>query len=227
MGPAHCDDIFFKDKLFDVICTNLHSFPDVWKTAVLLERVKYDADNNYKEKSQILSELLAIYRNCVTDKTWNSKQSTDAKLVALTAKVEEVNKSLKTTQVALTTVTTPPAKGRKPSSSWQNLKKGETTKHPETGATYKWCNLHGKSGGCYMPEDHDHDVWLAKRKKREADQAAAGVTPSSNKVAKKGTLRLDSNIKAALATRLDECGFSGPEKGELLKDFTSEELSKE
>lgn len=170
--------------------------------------------------------MLAIYRNCVTDKTWNSKQSTDAKLVALTAKVEEVNKSLKTTQVALTTVTTPPAKGRMSSSSWQIVKrKGETTKHPETGATVKWCNKHGKLG-CYMPEDHDHDVWFAKRKKREADQAA-GVTPSSNKAAKKGTLRLDSNIKAALATRLDECGFSGPEKGELLKDFTSEELSKE
>jgi hypothetical protein len=47
---------------------------------------------------------------------------------------------------------------------WCYTKVGETTKDPTTGATFRWCPHHGT--GAYMPQDHNHQERLEKRKRK-------------------------------------------------------------
>jgi len=125
-----------------------------------------------KDKTSIINDLCAIYRNMVADESWNKVSSADSKIIALTTQVKDLKKQLEAKPAAVT----PPKPNKKKAGAasnkevgknWRYTKVGDTLKCPETGKMLKWCPHHGD--GCYMPSDHNHQDWLEKRKKKRAD----------------------------------------------------------
>lgn len=98
--------------------------------------------------------------------------------------------------------------------NWRTTKVGDTTTHPDTGETMKWCQHHGKTG-CYMPEDHNHEAWAKQKEangKRRGQQSPAN--PSSPK-----NLKLSAKHRAALTTSLTTSfAFTDEEAAQFIKD---------
>ena len=180
------------------------------------------------DKDTIIADLNLIYRNMIADGSWGKVSSSDSKIIALTTQMSDLKKQYANTK--------PASKGGNKKGStkapqevgknWRYTKKGETIKCPDTGATLKWCPLHGD--GAYMPANHDHDKWLLdkKRKKAEYEETKAARKrvkfddgASSSKSAKvkdekhPSQLQLSSALRQSLVT---QCSMTPSEADSLI-----------
>ena len=125
-------------------------------------------------KNMIINDLCVLYRNSIADRSWGKVSSADSKIITLTTQVNSLKAQLLKASAANESARKSGKQGSKPpgnrdkneSNKWRYTKVGETAKDPSTGATVKWCPHHGT--GCYMPADHDHEEWLAKKKRKNA-----------------------------------------------------------
>jgi hypothetical protein len=124
-----------------------------------------------KDKNTIVHDLNVIYRNMVAEGSWKKVSSADSKIIALTTQLKDLKKRLTDASSKTPPKSSASSGGSKKKNeegkNWRHTKVGETTTCPDTGATLKWCPLHGD--GAYMPSDHNHAEWLEKKKKRQAD----------------------------------------------------------
>jgi hypothetical protein len=125
------------------------------------------------DKNNIIQDLCILYRNSVTDGSWSWVSSADSKIIALTTQVKSLQDKLNKASAGKgkpsqkekqASKVTPTKKGQDPRNKWHHTKVGETTKDPTTRTTLKWCPHHGT--GAYMPQDHNHQEWLEKRKRK-------------------------------------------------------------
>jgi hypothetical protein len=131
----------------------------------------------------------------IADGSWGKVSSSDLKIIALTTQFSDLKKQYADAKQG--------SKGGKKGSkkspqevgkAWRYTKKGETIKCPDTGATLKWCPLHGD--GAYMPANHDHDKWLEEKKRKKAAYMEA-------KVARK-KVKFDDSTSSSKATKAKE-----------------------
>jgi hypothetical protein len=127
-------------------------------------------------KNIVINDLCVLYRNSMADGSWGKVSSADSKIIAQTTQVNGLKQQLKNATGSKTTAKNnkPDAKStgkgnREPSNKRRFTKVGEATKDPVTGATVKLCPHHGT--GAYMPNNHNHAVWLEKKKKCNAKWA--------------------------------------------------------
>eukprot|EP00956_Cyclotella_meneghiniana_P008620 scaffold11745_cov39-Cyclotella_meneghiniana.AAC.4 len=191
-----------------------------------------------KSKQEIVGELLNVYRNHVAEKAWNPvvRSAADkARMVAFTAKVEQEKKqlmqatnalkkaeqSLQQKSSAASTISSgdvspksKDSKGSKASTayddkSWRTTNMGPESFHPKTGEKFLWCSK-GHGGGCYMPLDHDHEAWAAKKADKRNNYYAnkrAGDDGNTKPPAKKvdnGKLKLSNNLAQAALTSVQK-----------------------
>ena len=179
--------------------------------------------------SDIISAARTIYNNMVSAKEWNKVNPTDAKLLALTSKLEKLEKE----NVALAAAANPSGnqnngnnkyngnsngqQSGKPAGSteiapgglekWCTIKKGDTIQH--FGRTFYWCDKHihpqGHWNGLYCthrPEDHDQ--WKNQRNNcnrgRNNSQGNDGNSTKSEGNGKK--LAINSCLREVLCFRL-------------------------
>jgi hypothetical protein len=123
------------------------------------------------DKNNIIQDLCILYHNSVADGSWSWVSLADSKIIALTTQVKILQGKLNKTSAGIgkpsqkgkqASKGTPTKKDQDPGNKWRYTKDGEATKDPTTGATLKWCPHHGT--GSYMPQDHNHQEWLEKRK---------------------------------------------------------------
>ena len=178
------------------------------------ERSKWELGGT-KTADDVLSEALTLYNNAVSTNRWNTTDPKDAKIMALTTKVEELLASRTSGSAAFV------SNGQSNSQpsrfisidAWRMVKKGASVERE--GKTWYWCPRHvvtGRYDGLYVthkPEDHDEwqkkkDIQNAKKKASKVnskDSDDKNVQQESSK-----SLTLNDNLKAALLTHSEMTG---------------------
>ena len=127
----------------------------------------------------------------------------EAKLVTLTTKCEELEKTLNEYKANTTTSNTHRASTGTTSSGqiqdWRKVKKGASV--TKDGVTWWWCPEHRRKGdfdGLYVKhKPEDHAEWAARKEKRKKNDSSSNNGGSSSK-----KLVLTDKLKSALATKM-------------------------
>ena len=193
------------------------------------------------DKNTIVDDLTTIYRNMVAEKTWGKTSDKDAKILALTTKLESSKNRMNNLEGRIKklaadkkTVTFKDDKDKsvKGKLNWQFTKVDKFVTHPDTGAKYVWCDKHGK--GAYMPHPHDHDKWFQERQAKRAARGKGGdrrtkrqkIESSDGKDDNKmvNKLHLADSIRASLVTT---CSMTHADADKIFKDACTDAASKE
>ena len=160
------------------------------------------------DKNDIVDKLCQHYKNLVASGEW-SKQEKDSKILALSTRVEEVKKQNTQLQGQLDKLKgqsgkrSPPTKGK-----WLFTYVGHETQDPVTKKKFVWCKNHGK--GCYMAHPHNHEEWLARRKRGAGGQGGTDKKSRRDKHDRQpgkggntapSKLALSESLKATLVTQ--------------------------
>ena len=188
-----------------------------------------------KDADQLITEALTIYNNAVSTNRWDYSDPKDAKILALTTKVDQLEARMKLSANA--TTQKPPYKQPFSDNSNSNskyltidawrMKKGELMIKKE-GKTWYWCPKHvyqGKYDGLYVThKPEDHDEWAKNRnrfkkreKKDEKDKEMTSNEFANN--ANENSLALSNSLKAALLTR---CDLTAAQADALIKEAREE-----
>ena len=184
-----------------------------------------------KSSEEFIAKVVTIYNNAVSAARWEEKNPKDAKILALTTKVDELLEQQQK-WVALATWQKQGNQNRsygaqthdkiQAIADWRMKKNSESLE--KEGKTWYWCPKHvvpDKYVGLYVEhKPEDHEEW---KKRREAWRSR---TPDSKKGAdndKKESeskkLVLSYTLKAALITR---CDLTGAQADALLKEVQDE-----
>ena len=169
------------------------------------------ADKSYDE---IIVKAVTLYNNAVSANRWSEKDPKDAKIMALTTRLEAL---IEDKMAAFTTDHKSSTYQRNQNNNqkdrlqaiaeWRMTKGAEMVERD--GKTWYWCPHHvvpGKYDGLYVTHKAvDHDKWKKKRdawraRKPDNKNKDAEERPSSENNKK---LVLSNNLKAALLTRCD------------------------
>ena len=122
--------------------------------------------------SEIIRGFNTSFKNSVGDSIWGDTDARDQKIIFLTMIVNHISRK-GTKAVGSTPDPSTPNKYFHACPRWRIKKKGDTIKYPYPCAPMAWCPHHksknGVVNGMYMPKGHNHDYWVAKRTKCQAD----------------------------------------------------------
>jgi hypothetical protein len=193
----------------DVFCDFIQRKKDEWDTGVDIE-----AD-------QLIKDALAKYNNMVTQKTWNSKESKDSKIIALTTQVQALEKRLedKSSHSSSSSKKSTGDKSEKAAFStkykvaeWR-LKKtfGDTV--DKDGKTFHWCSKQHQDGkGMYVThKEEDHTAWKEKKDQWKANKSSKGGNSNSKAQEKNKSMTLSDGLKAAMVSKF-KCSAADAEK---------------
>ena len=190
-----------------------------------------------KDADQLIAEALTIYNNAVSANRWEYSDPKDAKILALTTKVDQLEAQMKLSANA--TTQKPPSQQTSSDNSNGNSKylkiddwrkkKGEPMIKKD-GKTWYWCPKHvsrdGNYDGLYVThKPEDHDEWAKNRnrfKKREKKDESYKQDENSNETPdneKEKSLALSNSLKAALLTR---CDLTAAQADALIKEAREE-----
>eukprot|EP00956_Cyclotella_meneghiniana_P030359 scaffold76054_cov77-Cyclotella_meneghiniana.AAC.2 len=232
-GETACTDKMVIEKTLQVMCPEPKlQGVDLFNTIVAKEKLEWaTSGNNYNTSlTELHARILSVVNMIKTDKNGWHPTAENSQLIALTAQLNASNKTLSEAKNALakananakapSDVKYPPVsiadlRARASASAakaneykWRSTKTGDTSVNPSNGALEVWCDKgHGK--GCYMPQGHDHDQWLLKKKdkvkayndkkrKGDADSSAGDSKPAAKKSG--GSLTLSSDYQQAAFT---------------------------
>jgi len=172
-----------------------------------------------KEADQLIAEAMTIYNNAVSSNRWEYSDPKDAKIIALSTKLEELEK-----QVNLSAHSTQSQQSNSKSNDnksggnnskyltiedWR-MKKGEQTVERD-GKTWHWCPKPvspGRNDGLYVThKPEDHEEWAKNRnrfkKNKKDDEKKEDKDNESSTKSNDKSLALSNSLKAALLTRCD------------------------
>ena len=193
-----------------------------------------------KDADQLIAESLTIYNNAVSANRWEYSDPKDAKILALTTKVDQLEAKMQ-----LAAHSTQKQTHRSFDSSNNNgsaggnsryltiddwRKKKTETMIKRDGKTWYWCPKHVSPGnwdGLYVThKPEDHDEWAKNRNRfRKKDknedpqkkEESVAAKPSEDEAEK--SLALSNSLKAALLTR---CDLSAAQADALIKEAREE-----
>ena len=164
-----------------------------------------------KEADQLIAEAMTIYNNAVSSNRWKDSDPKDAKIMALSTKLEELQQQIKFSVHSTQNQAKSSANNSKylTIEAWR-MTKGEPTVQRD-GKTWHWCPKHvsqGKYDGLYVThKPEDHDEWIKNRnkfKKNRKDEDKKEVQQNENsETSNTKALALSNYLKAALLTRCD------------------------
>ena len=214
----YMDDLFkalktYTNRVYVDFVTRLE---DEWET---------DASDDTPAKIDLFIQTVRTkYNNMKSRRKWEVVDPADAKILALSTQLQEVQQQLLDEKTKNLTSASAHATTTATTASKPTAKKGHfdtrRTKFvgPHTvidGVAYDWCDKGHKSSaspdGMYMPEGHNHDEWLAKKLARRSQRSAPASADQVNSV----KLALSEKLKACLMTK---AGFSEEEAKALFDD---------
>ena len=162
LGGTHEDYLM---NIFDALLTTTNI---VFEHFIQSEKNKWEIGDEYTADNLI--ELATTkYNNLITDHKWNITEAKDAKIMALTTKIAELEKAFSTSS------STSHKNAVQPRSRIEDWRKTKTTDSVEkNGLTWWWCPKHkleGQFDGLYVrhkPEDHVD--WQQKKDERKSNQ---------------------------------------------------------
>ena len=202
LGKTHEDYIL---HLFDAL---LSSKNETFRNFIQRKKDEWEEGNEVNH-TVLAHEATVKYNNMVSQHKWNQTDPKDAKIVALTSQLKDIQKKLDTNPP-----TNPPKNDKKMvgNASWRYKKEGDTK--VVDGFTYHWCKHHKvgpnkkEINGMYAghkPEDHDAATERMKKKYKSKKQG-------SNNGDSKKKLSLSNSMKAALMTN---CNMSEEQANDL------------
>ena len=216
----YMDDLFkalktFTNRVFVDFVTRLE---DEWETDV--------TEDTPAKIDHFIQMVRTKYNNMKSRRKWEIVDPADAKILALSTQLQEVQQQLLVEKrkhlgsstaahatKAYTTESKPPAK-RGTFDTRRTKFVGQNT--VIDGVTYDWCNKGHKSSaspdGMYMPAGHNHEEWLSKKIARRNQRS----TPASSDQVNSVKLALSEKMKACLMTK---AGFSEEEAKVLFDDI--------
>ena len=202
-GHTHEDYVM---NLFDAL---LSSKNEEFRQAIRSEKTNWEKGEDVSADA-IITVATAKYNNLRKQKTWNQVDPKDAKIVALTTKVENLAKALATNSSANGRSGGSDQKGKDgknenrfpPLAEWRKKKDGASK--IVDGVTWYWCPKHkaeGKFDGLYVKHKPDnHDSWKDEQKKRRGKPNKKNGNGGSSDSSK--TLTLSDKLKSALLTKM-------------------------
>lgn len=144
------------------------------------------------------------YNNMVAKSKWKTTESKDAKIVALTTKLDDLEKKFKEKKAGgsgggKSGGGTSSGKSRFDIPEWR-LKKTLGTTVEKDGKTYHWCSKqHNKGKGMYVTHaEKDHVAW---QEKKSSNDSSSNSNSSSKSTSDKKSLALSDSLKAAMVTK--------------------------
>jgi hypothetical protein len=191
LGKTH-DDILF--DTFKSLLTTVNEEFETFINGLKSEWETQSGEGKNLTHDILVSKSVAKYNNLVAQKTWNNSQSKNAKLVALSTQVKDLQQKLKSNGGQ--TGGTGGAK-KYPIAEWR-LKKSFGAEVEKDGKKWYWCH-HQHNDGKSMYVTHkpeDHTSWKdRKNTNRNKKSNGNGGDPSNN------NLQLDDKLKAALVSK--------------------------
>ena len=186
--------------LFNALLTSKN---DIFRSMIQREKDKWELGEDVLPDS-LVDKATTKYNNMVLQKLWNQTDPKDAKILALTTKLELLASAFSTS----TSAPEPkPLKQRNDNNwkpePWQITNVGPKIDDPnKPGKTLWWCPHHkgrqNKWPGMYMNhEEKDHDKWQSNKTERYGDKKKK--TTSANNPP---TLTLSDKMKSAMATKM-------------------------
>ena len=167
---------------------------------------KSDASN--KEIREVVLKVKNKYKNMHANEKWDYVDPSDAKIMALTSKLDKVQMLLKEEKDR-----NGPKKKDLPFDSRRCDNVGATT--TIDGIDYVWCDKGHKRralpNGMYMPVGHDHEKWeqaKQNRKKNNGSNSKAKSDPQKEMV-------LSDKMKTVLMAKV---GFNDEDADEMIKE---------
>ena len=173
-----------------------------------------------KDADQLIAKCLTIYNNAVSSNRWEYSDPKDAKILALTTKVNQLEALMKISAHATQKQTHEVSNSSGNSNgnskyltidAWR-MKKTEPMVQRD-GKTWYWCQKHvspGKYEGLYVThKPEDHDEWarnrnrFKKRDKKDDDNKKEDKSLQPQENGNTKSLALSNSLKAALLTRCD------------------------
>ena len=186
----------------------------------IFHRFIQDKEGEYETGLDLTPEVLTQlattrYNNMVAKSKWKSGESKDAKIVALTTKLDNLEKKYnkkdhKTSGQSKND--TSKGSSRYDIPEWR-LKKTLGSSVERDGKTFHWCTKqHNKGKGMYVThKEEDHVDWQEKKKLSGSDSS------NSSSSSKKQSLSLSDSLKAAMVTKF-KC--SKEDANKLWSDIT-------
>ena len=206
MESAH-DEITVKhSKTYDSYMEDLFkafkTFPNkIFTDFIIRIEDDWEADKNsgVTDTDELITKVRNKYNNMVHSETWDYVDPSDAKILALTTRLDSLTKELDEERVKSSSGRGGYSdKKQSPFDIRRTKYVGDQT--VIDGVAYDWCSLGHKSraspDGMYMPAGHDHEKWLENKKNRGYGKKS---TPTGSNSAGKKMILAD-DMKAALMT---------------------------
>ena len=217
-----------EDYILDLF-TSLETVPNPdFKLYISEERRAWELGED-KDADTIIAEALTLYHNKMKRKLWDVKDPKDAKILALTTKINElVEQQSKVLALATAKHDTFSTSGDKKNANrtlsiaeWRKVKGAPMVQRDDK--TWWWCPKHVLTGhydGLYVThKPEDHDEWQQRKDARNKARNNGGVAADTKPVSEEKKLALTDSLKAALLTR---CDLTGAQVDALLNEARQE-----
>ena len=202
LGSTHEDYLM---QLFEALLTTHNT---IYENFIQAEKNKWELGDDYTSDN-LIEVATTKYNNMFSDNKWKISDSKDAKIIALTTKVEQLEKAFSTTKQP-----SGPAKPTQSSSRIEDWRKVKTTYSVEKNdLTWWWCPKHKFEGvfdGLYVRhKPEDHDAWQQRKDERKTQsKSQQSEQPATQK------LTMSDKLKTALLTK---CKLSASELDALVE----------
>ena len=204
------------DEYMEYIFDALKTFPNkIFVDFVTRLEDDYESESksgaSNKEIREVVLKVTNKYKNLHANEKWEYVDPSDAKIMALTSRLDEVQQLLKEEKD-------------------KNFKKKDlpfdSRRCDNVGATitidgigYVWCDKGHKSraspNGMYMPAGHDHEKWeQAKQRKKNGGSNSSSTSSAKSKENQKKMI-LSDKMKTVLMAK---AGFKDEDGEELMKE---------
>lgn len=237
--PGSYDEDRFIRELFRAINTSTNQD---FKSALGSLKRDHTLRRNNVTYASIIEEANSVYKTMMADGDWAALSASDKKIVALTTKLAEAEKSLKVLLSGKDTSNSNKGKGGgggddknksgggtgggggNANSNWAEERKWRCKKQGQTlkkdGKEWTWCEHHMDGKGMYMPKGHDHEKWKTeKAERKKAWTEKRGKTdkePTKTTTEATGKLNLAKHLTEALTTQV---GLSDGDTQKLVQDI--------
>jgi hypothetical protein len=189
------------DLVYDIFQALLSGNNEAFSSFVQRKKDDWDIGNDMTS-DEIVTSAVQKYNNMVMQKTWKQTESKNAKIVALTTQVQNLEKKLNSGDYKKSSGGNSNHDNKK--SSKLNVAEWRLTKTfgnsvVKDDKTWHWCSKqHNKGKGMYVThKEEDHTPWQERKKNDQSKKSNSNNSQGgSNK-----SMTLSDNLKAAMVSK--------------------------
>ena len=187
------------DYVLDLFAALLSGKNDKFNTAIEAEQRRWERGDTISHED-LIATAVSLYNNMYAAKTWKTQDGKDAKIVALTTQLKNLEDKFKNGSSSKSSGSgnDKDGVGKYGIAKWR-FSKTLGAKVSRDGKDYWWCTQHMGGKGLYVthkPEDH------GQSRRAQADKdGSGGKSKDKSSNDKKKSLTLSDSLKAAMVTK--------------------------